>query len=147
MWPNHFATWIWSRGPASGQMIEAIKKGRMVFGDPFAATGKLYFKVGDAGMGDRVSVRGGTQELKISVDDWFDPARHRLYLVQGRIRPSRQKVLYMTENAENGHRRAIDPGEELLVDVSRPCFVRLEVYDGEDRPLLFTNPIVFRDGG
>ncbi len=149
MTPNHFATWIWSEGPAADQLIAAIKRGRMVFGDPFADPGRLYFRVGDAEMGDRVPVRTERQELRVSVDERFDPARHRLYLVQGRIRPGKERVLYMTQNAETGYRRAIDAGdagEGLRVDVSRPCFLRLELYDGEGRPLLFTNPIVFRDG-
>ncbi len=143
MMPNRFATWIWSEGPSTEQLIDAIKQGRMVFGDPFAYSGSLYFRIGQAGMGDRVRVRSEPQDLRVAVDEHFDPANHRLYLVQGRIRRLRQKVQYMTGDAGSGYRREITAAEPVAVNVSRPCFLRLELYDAEGLPLRFTNPIVF----
>ncbi|MCP4201536.1 MAG: hypothetical protein GY769_06325 [bacterium] len=143
MKPNHFATWIWSEGPGADQLIEAIRRGRMVFGDPFVDVGRFYFRVGDAEMGDRVAVRKEPQELRVAVEEWFEPANHRLYLVQARIRPQRERVLYMTGITQADYRREIVADEPLTVDVSRPCFLRLELYDIEGRPLRFTNPIVF----
>ncbi|MFQ5525338.1 MAG: hypothetical protein ACE5GX_03680 [Thermoanaerobaculia bacterium] len=143
MKPNPFSTTIFSMGSEPEQLIAAIRKGRMTFGDPFGYRGRLYFRVGDAQMGDRVRVRREPQELRIGVDQAFDPRLHRLFLVQGRIRPDNPELLYLTSGSEGGHRQPLSADDETLVDVSRPSFVRLELYDRDDTPLLFTNPIVF----
>ena len=143
MVPNHFATWIWSADPEPRSLIDAMRRGRMVFGDPFSYSGKLYFRVGDAEMGDRVSVRAEQQVLRVAVDERFDPERHRLFLVQGLIQPEASELVYLTAAADGGHRREIAVDEPVVVDVSRPCFLRLELYAAEGGPLLFSNPIVF----
>jgi len=142
MMPNHFATWVWSRGPSAAELIDGMRRGRMVFGDPFSYSGRLFFRVGGAAMGDRVDVRQKRQPLRVGVDETFDPKQHQLYLVQGRIRPEVPRILYLTEN-EEGNKRPIDPGDEILINVRRPTFVRLELYSKDGRPLRFTNPIVF----
>jgi hypothetical protein len=139
---NHFATWIWAEKPEAAALIEAIRHGRVAFGDPYGSSGRLYFRVGDAEMGDRVPIRPHEQLLSVAADEEFDAAGHRLYLVQGLIGPESEEVVYLT-GGEGHNKRQIGLRRPLAVDVSRPCFLRLELYDGDDRPLLFTNPIVF----
>ncbi len=143
MRPNRFATWIWSEGVTSEQLIAATRKGRMVFGDPFAYAGRFYFRIGEAEMGDRVRVRKTPQMLRIGVDEQFDLRKHKVLLVQGRIRPENPAELYFDQGADGDHRREVRPDREITVDVSQPCFVRLEIHDRDGNPLRFTNPIVF----
>lgn len=143
MLPNRFATWIWAESPGAEDLISAVRGGHMVFGDPFAYRGAFHFEVGKAKMGDRVRVRKAPQPLRLGLDEAFDPELHRLFLVQGRIRREAAEVLYLSQNEKDGHRLELPLDREFMIDVSQPCFVRLELRDRNGTPLLFTNPIVF----
>jgi len=90
-------------------------------------------------LGDRLL----QQPLRIGLDEHFDPRAHRLFLVQGRIRPDARRLMYSSASEAHGHRRELRWNQELMLDVSRPSFVRLEIRGRDDEPLLFSNPIVF----
>lgn len=144
MKPNPYTTWIWAPDPSAAGLLEGIQRGRMNFGDPFRYRGRLYLRVGDAEMGDRTSVGEEKLPLIVSVDEQFDPEKHRLLLVQGLIDRAGLEPTYLTgAGGENG--TPIRPGDSILIDVSRPTFVRLEMYDAEGHALIFSNPIVFDD--
>lgn len=145
MKPNPYSTWIWAAEPSAEGLIAGIKRGRIVFGDAFRYRGRLYFRVGEHEMGDRTRVSDGPLPLEVAVDESFDPQRHRLFLVHGLIDRKGEQVTYLTAR-ENRTGREIYPGTTTPVDVSRPSFVRIEMYDVDGKPLLFSNPIVFEAG-
>lgn len=142
MWPNPFATWIQAKSRSAFDLLDALSNGYAYFGNPFLWNGTFKFAVGDAYMGGVAKTSFESSDVKYEISP-FDGAM-QVFVVQGLIK-SGEIVEYLHE------RTLIEPGTMMSLDVSRPCFVRLEVYTGESNyfaegePLLFSNPVVFLD--
>ncbi|MBM3320908.1 MAG: hypothetical protein FJY73_09560 [Candidatus Eisenbacteria bacterium] len=140
--PNWFVTWIWAEDNSAESLLRGMRAGRMSFGDISRWDGAFDFRVGPYRCGDRAALPGGTLPLRVRLDPF--PAGAKVRLVQGLIDESEDEVAYLRDRTE------IDPSQENRIALDRPCFVRLEVYlaaaerEGEEIPLLFSNPIVFR---
>jgi len=133
MEPNPFASWVWSQSNSADDLLESIRSGRVVFGDPFLWKSRLVFGVGDALMGDTLFVDEG-----VGANGWIymEPRREdiKIRLVQVEIRETEEPDVIRLEEIENTR-----AGFTIMVD--RPCFARIEVYDENDIPLAFTNPV------
>jgi hypothetical protein len=133
MEPNPFATWIWSVSDGPDDLLDAMRSGKMVFGDPFLWKSDLFFGVEDAAMGDTLRI-GGCEEVRgwLHMEPWRDDVTVRL--VQVEIRDSDELNVIRSDDLE-------DTRGEFPISVERPCFTRLEVYDEDGTPLAFTNPV------
>ena len=134
---NPMTTWILAPSSSAPDLLEAVRAGRMYFGNPLEWSGDFGFRVGQALMGDRLPSPGGSQLLTFELDPW--PEDYRVFLVQGLIQPDRS-VEYL-------HRRTrLKRGVTRRIDTSRPSFVRLEAWRGAGErglaPVAFTNPVV-----
>jgi hypothetical protein len=133
MEPNPFATWIWSTSDGADDLLDAMRSGRMVFGDPFLWKSELFFGVGDALMGDTLFVESGEE-----VGGWIhmEPWRRDLEvrLVQVEIRSSDEVRRIRSDVVE-------DTRGEFAIKTKKPCFARIEVYTEDGIPLAFTNPV------
>ena len=139
---NWFQTWVWATDSSAGALLEGMKSGRMYFGDNSQWDGEFDFWVGSYEAGMRVGTVEGELPVRFRLDPHPDNCSVRL--VQALLETERMNVRYI-------HRGIPLEGDPpFLVQVDRPCFIRLEVYGNdrsaeEDVPLVFSNPIVFSD--
>ncbi len=133
MVPNPLASWVWAEGKGRDQLLRALKAGRVAFGDPFLWTSKFAFGVGPVMMGDTLELPG-----ECDVQGWIhmDPWRSDidLRLVQIRIKRGRELSVIRRESIEY-------PRDGIPIHVAEPCFVRVEVYEKDGTPLVFSNPV------
>ena len=136
--PNPIVSWVYSDSDSAHDLVAGLKAGRVFFGNPFRWDGTFAVGVGERLMGDRAPVQETPLPLRIDLNPW--PGDFEVRLVQGLIEPS-QTVHYLHQGTPVTRNRTI------AIDVSRPSFVRLEVYEhpwlGKRRPVLFSNPVVF----
>jgi hypothetical protein len=133
MEPNPFATWIWSASDTADRLLDAMRSGRMVFGDPFLWKSAVAFGVEDAFMGDTLFVGNRKSAAGwLYMDPWRNDVSVRL--IQMEISKGDEPNILRSEVLE-------DPGRGFEIKVGRPCYVRLEIYDKSDVPLAFTNPV------
>jgi hypothetical protein len=133
MEPNPFATWVWSVGETSENLIDAMRSGSMVFGDPFLWKSSLAFGVGEALMGDTLFV-DKRQEVRgwLYMEPWRSDIQVRL--VQVETGKSDQRDVIRSDIIE-------DIRDGFSIEADRPSFARIEVYDTRGVPLAFTNPV------
>jgi hypothetical protein len=133
MVPNCFATWIWASGSRRNDILGALKAGRVTFGDPFHWKGKFAFRVEGAFMGDTLFVDAGED-----VTGWIlmEPLRDDIdiKLVQVEVKKGEEITFIRNESVEYSR-------DGVPIHVDRPCFVRIEVYQEDGTPLVFSNPI------
>jgi hypothetical protein len=133
MEPNPFASWIWSQSDGADDLLEAMRLGRVVFGDPFLWKSNLAFGVEGALMGDTLFV--GKHE---EVEGWvyMEPLRSdvKVRLIQVEVRDGKGRNIIRSDTIDN-------PRDAFTISVDKPCFARVEVYDASDMPLAFTNPV------
>jgi hypothetical protein len=138
MEPNPFATWIWSASPDADDLLDAMRAGKMFFGDPFLWKSDLSFGVGDALMGDTLFVDDGDEVPGwLHMEPWRGDVRVRL--VQVEIRGGDELNIIRSDIVEN-----VRGGFDIGVD--GPCFARVEVYDDNGIPLAFSNPVFLIPG-
>jgi hypothetical protein len=133
MIPNPLASWVWAEGKGRDQLLRALKAGRVAFGDPFLWTSSFAFGVGPVMMGDTLRL-AGERDVQgwIHMDPWRSDVDVRL--VQIRIKRGRELSVIRRESIEY-HRDAIP------IRVEEPCFVRMEIYERDGTPLVFSNPV------
>ncbi len=133
MEPNPFATWIWSASDDADDLLDAMRSGKMVFGDPFLWKSELFFGVEDALMGDTLFV-GKHKEVGgwIHMEPWRGDIKVRL--VQVEVRDGDEVNIIRSATIENTRGK-------FVIRVEKPCFARVEVYDEKEIPLAFTNPV------
>ncbi len=133
MEPNPFATWIWSVSDDADDLLDAMRSGKMVFGDPFFWKSELFFGVDDALMGDTLFV-----DKHKDVGGWIhmEPWRNdiEVRLIQVEIRDTDEPKVIRSDTIENTR-------NEFPIRVEKPCFARVEIYDKDGIPLAFTNPV------
>jgi hypothetical protein len=139
MRPNCFASWVWAPSAGAGDLLGAIKAGRVAFGDPFAWKGGLAFGVqsgaGEALMGDTLLAVNRSATGWIATEQALGDCT--LKLVQVALGQGRQ--VEEVRKAE----RTIDPAEAeaFEITVTDSCYVRVEVYGKDGTPLVFSNPV------
>jgi hypothetical protein len=129
---NPFVTWVWSRGRDRTSLIDALRRGRVTFGDPFAFGGSLDFAVEGTPMGGAHACAGDSTRIDV---DLRGAGGAELRLVQALLGSSRRgEVEYVA-------RRVVDdPTRPVAVDTRRPSFVRFELWQ-EGRAIAVTNPV------
>jgi hypothetical protein len=133
MVPNPFASWVWSEGRSQDELLRALKDGRVAFGDPFLWSSKFAFGVESTLMGDTLFVNAG-DELKGWL--WMEPWRHDvdLRIKQVRLKKGRDLDIVRYESVECSR-------EGIPIVFDGPCFVRVEIYQPDGTPLVFSNPV------
>ena len=134
---NRMATWIVAQEESASNLCAAIKGGHAFFGDPHVMdpNSELLFEEAEGAysMGDVVPLPKGTQQLKIEVDG--ARAGDSLVLLKNGIEESRWSF----------------DGQSLqvsgLVTPQAGDWVRLEVRDSSESPILFSNPIYYIAAG
>lgn len=138
MGPNPFATWLQADGLEPQPLLEALRRGRAAFGNPFHWDGLFTLRVGGAAMGGDTTVDSAELPVEVRFTPWLDTIR--LFLVQGVLQPGLD-VEYLHDRTE------LPRGRTVFVETTRPTFVRLEAYrfasddPPEGEPVAFTNPV------
>jgi len=153
MLPNPFASWIWSAGVGADDLIAALRRGHVAFGDPFNWRGEFALLAapgdgkglggeglggkggtGTAMMGDTLRAPAGT-----TVTAWvyMDPPRNDIDVVAIQTKMQRSDRIEQT-------RQTLQPGPpayRFSVAVGESSLVRVEVRAKDGTPLVFSNPI------
>jgi hypothetical protein len=136
MKPNPMVTWIWAEDTSPPSLLEAMRSGRLYFGNPYLWKGELSIGVAGGWMGDVVLVKETAADLVTYASPL--PGDSRAYVVQARI-GSGLDVDYLHD------RTVYDPRGPFALDTSDPSFVRVELYwevsPDSLAPLAFSNPI------
>jgi hypothetical protein len=133
MLPNPFASWIWAESDGPDDLLEGLRAGHLAFGDPFFWKSDFAFGVEGAMMGDTLLVGpGDAPEAWLEIEPWRDDVEVRLIQV-AISKDSRVEVL--AEETLGPWRR----GRPLSVEV--PCYARVEIYEPDGTPLVFSNPV------
>lgn len=133
MVPNPFGSWIWAEGKGRDDLLRALKAGRVAFGDPFLWKGRFAFGVGEVMMGDTLELNGECDVVGwIHMMPWRDDIDIRL--VQVEIKQGRTLSVLRRESIDHGR-------DGIPIHVDRPCFVRIEIYETDGTPLVFSNPV------
>ena len=135
MAPNSMTTWVWASDSSSESLLTGLKQGRMYFGNPFRYDGRFDFWVGNAHMGDRTTAYQAYDTLSLSFDPF--PTGSKVYVYQALINSPGTAVNYLLFKDQ------INPYSKVCLNLQNPCFVRIEVYDINNRCILLSNPIVF----
>ncbi len=133
MVPGDFATWIWARSKDADDIIQALRHGRVAFGDPFYWKGRFAFGIDNTLMGDTLHAQGSGKARA-----WIlmDPPRSDVIvrLIQIEMRKAHD-LSFVRQDTIRTHFDSID------VEKIVPSFVRIEVYDLDGNPLIFSNPV------
>ncbi|MGD9140942.1 MAG: hypothetical protein PVJ42_05325 [bacterium] len=133
MRPNPFATWIWAEDKDRDSLLEALRAGRVFFGNPFLYQGEFMFGVNDVLMGDTLYVRGGEEargwvRLETRVDDL------EMRLVHVKLGAGRE-ARYISRDT------LVDPEGGFSLVVNEAGLARIEVYGHGGEPVIFSNPV------
>lgn len=133
MRPNPFATWIWAEDKDRDSLLEALRAGRVFFGNPFLYRGEFMFGVNDVPMGDTLYVRGG-EEVRgwVRMEPWVSDLEVRL--VHVKIAAGREPR-YISRDT------LADPEGGFSLVVNEAAFARIETYGPGGEPLVFSNPV------
>jgi hypothetical protein len=133
MVPNPFASWVWATGKGQDELLRALKAGRVAFGDPFLWKSKFAFGIDGTLMGDTLFVNPGEE-----VRGWIrmEPWRKDIELRLKQVRIKEGKDLDVVRYEAIECRR-----EGIPVTFDSACFVRVEIYEPDGTPLVFSNPV------
>jgi len=134
---NRWASWLRSTGGSATELIQAVREGQVLFGDPtaFDPAGDLVFEQagGAYSMGDVVPTGAGTEQLRLRVDG--GQAGDDLVLLRNGDEAQRLSLAGAVLDQQVD--QAVAPGDWL----------RLELRDASDQPYLLSNPIYFVEIG
>jgi hypothetical protein len=106
------------------------------FGDLSRFDGVLDLRLGSVPMGGTHPVQAGTAPLQIILNPL--PANTQVKLVQYRMIPGRD-LSFMVDH------EVVDPSQPVMIDVSEPSVVRVEVWGADGAPIILSNRIYVRD--
>jgi hypothetical protein len=127
--------WINAASPSQDDMLAAMKGCRLFFGDLQRFDGVLDLQLGSTPMGSVYPARAGMQPLHVILDPL--PAGAQVKLVQQLLQPGTQ-LTYLVDH------QIIDPTQPVMIDVSQPSQVRVEVWSSTGQMLAFSNRIVIK---
>lgn len=130
---NHsMVTWINAASPTRDDLIAGLRNCRAFFGDLYLFDGILDLQLGSVPVGGVYPVRPGMQPLSITLDPL--PPGAQVKLVQMQLQPGTQ-LTYLVDH------QVVDPTQPVLIDVSQPSLVRVEVWSADGQPMVFSNHI------
>jgi hypothetical protein len=139
--PEAFVTWVWADDDSDTALLAGLRRRRAYFGSPFRFQGRFDAVLrtdpagGEARMGEVLTTAARKGFLMIEMEPKH-PADH-VFLVQAKAKPGLQ-LDYLS------YHRRVNPYEPIPVDLSEPCFLRVEVYSGGRLPVVFSNPIIVK---
>jgi hypothetical protein len=143
---NNFVTWLATESFSEAGFVQALKRGRAWFGDPYRWQGALDLTTLDGfRMGQVVFTDRDEHELAVEVGSVPTDVQVRLLQMEIRENPPEE---YTTMNVLRDEILAGVVANDtftdtLTVDTSLPSFLRIEVYDGTGEEMVFSNPIHF----
>ena len=133
---THMVTWI--NGPDSSQnsLLSGLTRCRAFFGRVDLFDGTIDLSLGPIAMGGTHPTEPGTGLLQVFVDPL--PAGAEVRLVQVKDRTGNQ-LNYVVDH------EPIDPSQPIAIDISRPGFLRVELWSSDGVPIVFSNRIYLKD--
>jgi len=129
---NNMVTWLWVESPTEADFLQALRAGRAFFGDPLLvgrdAAIDLTTPEGYR-MGQVIATERATHDVRVTVEE----------IQKG------YKVKWVVGGVTKKTWTSPGPRFEMTkaVDTTADTFVRVEVWTGDGRPVLFSNPIYF----
>jgi hypothetical protein len=128
-------TWINAASPDQDDLLAAMRACRLFFGDLELFDGVLDLRLGATPMGSVYPARPGIQPLQVILDPL--PAGVQVKLVQQLLQPGTQ-LTHLVDH------QTIDPTVPVMIDVSQPSQVRVEVWSSDGRMMAFSNRITIQ---
>jgi len=147
---NNFTSWLCTEELSEAGFVQAMKRGRLFFGDPYRWNATLELETLDGFRMGQVVVTDRTQhDLAVEVTGLGPDGKVRLLQVEIResktpgppyyLDPVFLRDEYLTGSIVSG-----TFADTVSVDTSVPSYVRIEAYDDRGE-LVFSNPIHFVD--
>lgn len=131
---NHAkVTWINAPTPSQDDLLAGMRACRVFFGDLSLYDGVVDLHLGATPMGSVFPLTSGIQPLQITIDPL--PAGAQVKLVQQLLQPGTE-LTYLVDHA------VVDPSQPVMLDVSQPSQVRVELWSATNQPLAFSNRII-----
>jgi len=130
---NIFHTWIYAGDSSDTELLSALSRGKMTFGNYQFFKGDFWYSAGNLHLGDRGFINSSTAKLNIHLTG--APPGSVVKLTQA----------YIDENNDIRYVFDEQPVSLLnlpILNLSKPCFFRLGVYAADGKPLIFGQPIV-----
>ena len=132
---THMVTWINATDPSQDALLAGLAGCRAFFGRIDRFDGVLDLRLGPAVMGGSHPTAPGTGQLQVTVAPL--PAGAQVRLVQVAQQPGNQ-LSYIVDH------QPIDPSQPVAIDISRPGFVRVELWSALGEPVAWSNRITLR---
>lgn len=132
----YMSSWIEAPSMAQDDLLDGLRRCRVSFGDLSRFDGVLDLRLDSVPMGGTHPVRSGTAPLTITLNP--RPANAQVRLLQYRIIPGRE-LSFMVDN------QVVDPAQPVMIDVSEPSIVRVEVWGADGEPIVLSNQIYIRN--
>ena len=132
---NRWGSWVVADSSSASDLVKAIRRGRVFFGDPFQfdPDGTFEFREDsyDYWMGDVVPIQSGQEKFRIDLDG----------------AASGDDEVVLLKNGVEVYRRGVDSSGRAdfykRINVSPGDWVRAELRDPQDKAYVYTNPIYF----
>lgn len=134
--PAYMLSWLEAPSTSQDDLLDALRRCRVSFGDIRKFDGVLDLRLGSAPMGGTYPMHAGTAQLNIIVDPL--PPGAQVKLVQYRDIPARD-LSYMVDH------EIVDPAQPITVDVSEASMLRVEVWTQDGQLAVLSNRIYVRD--
>lgn len=132
----HMVTWINAPDSSQNALLAGLSGCRAFFGRIDRFDGVLDLRLGPAVMGGSHPTAPGTGPLQVTVAPL--PAGAQVRLVQVADQPGGQ-LHYVVDH------QPIDPSQPVAIDISRPGFVRVELWSAAGEAIAFSNRIYLRN--
>ena len=133
---THMVTWINAPNPSQNALLAGLAGCRAFFGRIDLFDGVIDLNLGPIAMGGTHPTAPGTGLLHVSLDPL--PPGAQVRLVQVADQPGSQ-LRYIVDHAP------IDPSQPVALDISRPGFVRVELWSVDGVPIAFSNRIYLKN--
>jgi hypothetical protein len=132
---THMVTWINAPNSSQNALLAGLAGCRAFFGRIDLFDGVIDLHLGPIVMGGAHPTASGIGLLHVSVDPL--PPGAQVRLVQVADQPGSQ-LNYIVDHAP------IDPSQPVAIDISRPGFVRVELWSVDGVPIAFSNRIYLK---
>jgi hypothetical protein len=148
---NNFTSWVHAEELSEASFVQAMKRGRLYFGDPYRWDGTLDLRTLDGfRMGQVVTTDRNQHDVTVEVNNLA--AGDKVRLLQLEIRestapgpPYYRDPVVLRDEYLIGTLSSGTLTDTVTVDTSLPSFVRIEVYDDNGDEMVFSNPLYFVD--
>ncbi len=135
-WNHAMVVWINAASPGRDDLLASLRACRLSFGDLELFDGVLDLRLGTTPMGSVYPARPGAEALHVILDPL--PAGAQVKLVQQLLQPGTELVHLIDH-------QVIDPTQPVMIDVSQPSQVRVEVWTADGRMMVFSNRIIIKN--